>query len=152
VSRKRRCPPWDFPANCATAKIERIGLEGGADMDQPTTPKKRVTLYIRLTLAAGLFGIAVGFYLNGMRDLDTSAFDIFAFAVRGILIGAAFWYFEIFWVRGPRGKRLRTLPYGGRLAVKVIAYVVLIEVAFLLGEAIFDPEAALGLFTSLSNG
>jgi hypothetical protein len=121
-------------------------------MDQPTTPKKRVTLYIRLTLAAGLFGIAVGFYLNGMRDLDTSAFDIFAFAVRGILIGAAFWYFEIFWVRGPRGKRLRTLPYGGRLAVKVIAYVVLIEVAFLLGEAIFDPEAALGLFTSLSNG
>lgn len=121
-------------------------------MDLPDTPKKRVNLYIRLTLAAGLFGIAVGFYLNGVRELDTSAFDIFAFAVRGILIGAAFWYFEIFWVRGPRGKGMRALPYGGRLAVKVIAYVVLIEAAFLAGEAIFDPKAALGLFTALSGG
>ncbi len=119
-------------------------------MDLPDTPEKRVNLYIRLTLAAGLFGIAVGFYLNGVCDLDTSAFDIFAFAVRGILIGAAFWYFGIFWVRGPRGRRMRALPFGGRLAVKVVAYVVLIEVAFLLGEAIFDPEAALGLFTALS--
>ena len=121
-------------------------------MDQPDIPEIRVKLYIRLTLAAGLFGIAVGFYLNGMRDADTSAFDIFAFAVRGILIGAAFWYFEIFWVRGLRGKRLRALPYGGRLAIKVVAYVVLIETAFLIGEAIFDPEAAIGLFTSLSGG
>ena len=40
-----------------------------------------------------------------------------------MLIGAAFWYFEIFWVRGPRGRRMRALPYGGRLAVEVIAYV-----------------------------
>ncbi|MBT3553179.1 MAG: hypothetical protein HOO19_06470 [Rhodospirillaceae bacterium] len=120
-------------------------------MDLPDTPEKRVKLYIRLTLAASLFGIAVGFYLNGVREQDTSAFDIFAFAVRGILIGAAFWYFEIFWVRGPRGKRLRALPYGGRLAVKVIAYVVLIELGFLVGEAIFDPESALGLFTAFAD-
>lgn len=118
----------------------------------PDTPEKRVKLYIRLTLAAGLLGIAIGFYLNGVREQDTSAFDIFAFAVRGILIGAAFWYFEIFWVRGPRGSRLRALPYGGRLAVKVVAYVVLIELGFLAGEAIFDPEAALGLFTAFSGG
>lgn len=121
-------------------------------MDLPDTPEKRVKLYIRLTLAAGLLGIAIGFYLNGVREQDTSAFDIFAFAVRGILIGAAFWYFEIFWVRGPRGSRLRALPYGGRLAVKVVAYVVLIELGFLAGEAIFDPEAALGLFTAFSGG
>ena len=45
---------------------------------------------------------------------------------------------------------MRDLPFGGRLAVKVVVYVVLIEVVFLLGEAIFDPEAALGLFTALS--
>ena len=121
-------------------------------MNLQDTPKKRVNLYIRLTVAAGLLGIAVCFYLNGVRELDTSAFEIFALAVRGILIGAAFWYFEIFWVRGPRGKRLRALPYGGRLAVKVIAYVVLIEAAFLLGEAIFDPEAAFGWFTVFGGG
>jgi hypothetical protein len=121
-------------------------------MDLPDTPEKRMKLYIRLTLAAGLFGIAVGFYLNGVRDLDTSAFDIFAFAVRGILIGAAFWYFEIFWVRGPRGKRMRELPYGGRLTVKVIAYVVLIELSFLAGQAIFNPESILGWVTALSGG
>ncbi|MFP6733796.1 MAG: hypothetical protein VB959_08140 [Rhodospirillales bacterium] len=121
-------------------------------MDLPTTPAKRVKLYIRLTLAAGLFGIAVGFYLNGVRDLDTSAFDFFAFAVRGMLIGAAFWYFEIFWVRGPRGRRMRALPYGGRLAVKVIAYVVLIEAAFLLGQAIFDPQKVLGWIMAISGG
>ena len=54
--------------------------------------------------------------------------------------------------RGLRGKRLRALPYGGRLAIKVVAYVVLIEAAFLIGEAIFDPEAAIGLFTSLNGG
>ena len=121
-------------------------------MDLPTTPAKRVKLYIRLTLAAGLFGIAVGFYLNGVRDLDTSAFDFFTFAVRGMLIGAAFWYFEIFWVRGPRGRRMRALPYGGRLAVKVIAYVVLIEAAFLLGQAIFDPQKVLGWIMAISGG
>jgi hypothetical protein len=121
-------------------------------MDLPTTPEKRVKLFIRLSLAAGLFGIAIGFYLNGVRDLGTSAFDIFAFAVRGILIGAAFWYFEIFWVRGPGGRRMRALPYGGRLAVKVIAYVVLIEAAFLLGQAIFDPAAALDWVTANGGG
>lgn len=121
-------------------------------MDLPTTPEKRVKLHVRLTLAAGLLGIAVGFYLNGVRDLDTSAFDFFSFAVRGMLIGAAFWYFEIFWVRGPRGRRMRALPYGGRLAVKVIAYVVLIEAAFLLGQAIFDPQKALGWVMAIGGG
>ena len=120
------------------------------DMDKPDTLEKRVKLLIRLSLAAGLLGIAVGFYFNGVRGQDTAAFDVFAFAVRGILIGLAFWYFELFWVRGPRGRRLRARPYGTRLMVKVIAYVVLIEAAFVLGQAIFDPKTALDWVTNFA--
>lgn len=119
-------------------------------MDKPDTLDKRVNLFIRLSLAAGLLGIAVGFYFNSVRELDTTAFDVFAYAVRGILIGLAFWYFELFWVRGPRGRRLRAMPYGARLAVKVIAYVVLIEAAFLLGQTIFDPKTVLDWVTNLA--
>ena len=119
-------------------------------MDKPDNHNKRVNLFIRLSMAAGLLGIAVGFYFNSVRDLGTTVFDVFAFAVRGILIGLAFWYFELFWVRGPRGCRLRAMPYGARLAVKVIAYVVLIEAAFLLGQAIFDPKTVLEWVTKFA--
>ncbi|MAF46916.1 MAG: hypothetical protein CMM10_01490 [Rhodospirillaceae bacterium] len=121
-------------------------------MEIPATRRRRAWLYVRLSLAAGLLGIAVGFYVHAVNDLDTSAFDFFSFAVRGIIIGAAFWYFEIFWVQGPRGRRLRGMSYGARLITKVIVYVLLVEAGYALGYAIFNPEEALAWVLAVGGG
>jgi hypothetical protein len=108
-------------------------------MAPPSTHKERVNLYIRMILGAGLLGIAFGYYFKVIGRIgDMTTFLHFSFAVRGMIIGALFWLFEIFWVNGPRGKKLRDRSYGSRMAIKVVVYVVLIEAGFLIGEALFS--------------
>ena len=107
-------------------------------MPPTSSHKGRLYLYIRMILGAGLLGIAFGYYLKVIGRIDEmTAFAHFSFAVRGMIIGALFWLFEIFWVNGPRGNKLRSMRYGLRTAIKVVVYVGLIEAGFLIGEGLF---------------
>ncbi|NQV55592.1 MAG: hypothetical protein HQ503_07015 [Rhodospirillales bacterium] len=106
-------------------------------MAVPATHKGRVWLWVRLTIGAGLMGIAIGYYLQVIGRLEMTSFLIFSFTVRGMIIGAFFWMFQIFWVAGPKGKKLRALATGPRLTAKVVVYVVLIETGYWIGELIF---------------
>lgn len=114
-------------------------------MAAPTTHKERVWLYIRLTIGAGFVGIAWGYYMQAIGRLEMDGFLVFSYTVRGMIIGAFFWYFEVFWVHGPRGAKLRALAYGPRLLLKVVVYVILIEAGFLIGYAVFNPQESLQL-------
>lgn len=117
-------------------------------MAGPTTPRGRVWLYIRLTLASGLAAIVVGYYFQLIGRVIMTPFEIFSFASRGIIIGLLFWWFEVFYVHGPAGHRLRELAYKPRLIVKVVAYMVLIESGFLIGFAAFHPSETMALLFS----
>jgi len=118
----------------------------GSTMAPSRTHRERVNLYIRMTLGASLLGIAYGFILQVMGLVKLAPFDVFSYAIRGTIIGALFWYFEIFWVHGPRGIKLRSLSYGQRLIIRVIVYFVLIQGGILIGHAIFEPQEALNFF------
>ena len=105
----------------------------------PSTHKDRINLYLRMIIGAGLLGIGFGYYFKVIGRIDDmTAFAHFSFAVRGMIIGAFFWTFEIFWVSGPRGNKLRDLKYLPRMAIKVVVYLVLIEAGFLIGQALFS--------------
>ena len=111
--------------------------------------KERIYLYIRMIIGAGLLGIGFGYYFKVIGRIDEmTGFDHFSFAVRGMIIGALFWLFEIFWVNGPRGKLLRSLNYARRMAIKVVVYVVLIEAGFLIGQALFSADGITLFFIS----
>ena len=69
-----------------------------------------------------------------------TSFLIFAFTVRGMILGALFWFVEIFLIQGPRGKKIRDLPYGPKLTIKVVFYVIAVEVGLFIGQLIFNPE------------
>ena len=116
-------------------------------MTQTDPDRTRFWLYVRLSLGAGLLGVAFGYYLQSMGRTEMDGFGIFSYAVRGIIVGAFFWYFEIFWVRAPKGDRLRQMAYGPRLIIKIIAYVVAIEAGLLVGYVIFYPREALSVIT-----
>lgn len=107
-------------------------------MVSTSSHKDRINLYIRMIIGAGLLGIGFGYYFKVIGRIDEmTAFLHFSFAVRGMIIGALFWLFEIFWVAGPRGQRLRSLKYAPRMTIKVVVYIVLIEAGFLIGQGLF---------------
>jgi hypothetical protein len=94
-------------------------------------------LYVRLVIGAALVGIGYGYYrqLNGWVEM--TPFLIFQYAVRGALIGALIWAFELFFVQGPHGNRLARLPRGTIFAVRIAVYVVLFEAGYFAGAALF---------------
>jgi len=102
--------------------------------------RAKVWLYIRMSLAAGLLGIGYGYYLQVMGRIEMVGFLHFEFAIRGIIIGALFWAFQIFIINGPKGDRLRAMANGPKILIKTIGYLIVIEIGFLIGEAIFDFE------------
>jgi hypothetical protein len=106
----------------------------------------RLSLYIRMTLAAGLLGIALGYYLQIIGRVDMTGFQVFAFAVRGMIVGALIWGFELWGLIGPNGSRLAGLTPTTRLAARIAIYLILGELGYWLGEAIFEPEDILDLF------
>ena len=108
--------------------------------------KARLSLYIRMTLAAGLLGIALGYYLQVIGRLEMDWFLVFAFAVRGMIVGAFIWAFELWGVIGPNGSRLAGLTPSTRFAARIAVYLILGEAGYWIGEAIFEPKDILDLF------
>ena len=111
----------------------------------------RISLYIRMTLGAGLLGIALGYYLQIIGRIEMDGFQVFAFAVRGMIIGAFIWAFELWGVIGPNGSRLAGLTPATRFAARLAVYLILGELGYWIGEAIFEPEDILDLFQT-ANG
>jgi len=112
--------------------------------------RTRLSLYILLILGSGLLGIALGFHLQIMGEIDMTWFRVFAFAVRGMIVGALIWAFELFAIIGPNGSRIRNLTPGTRFAIRIVAYLILGELGYWIGEAIFDPADILDLFQTAS--
>jgi len=102
--------------------------------------RTRLSLYIRMTLAAGLLGIALGYYLQATGRIEMNGFLVFAFAVRGMIVGALIWGFELWFVLGPNGSRLAGLSPAIRFAARIAAYLILGELGYWIGEAIFEPK------------
>jgi len=111
----------------------------------------RLSLYIRMTLAAGLLGIALGYYLQLIGQIEMTGYRVFAFAVRGMIVGALIWAFELWGVIGPNGSRLAGLTPPVRFAARLAIYLILGELGFWIGEAIFEPHEILDLFQT-ANG
>ncbi len=120
-------------------------------MTGPISNRARLSLYIRMTLAAGLLGIALGYYLQLIGRIEMTGFQVFAFAVRGIIVGALIWAFELWGVIGPKGSRLAGLTPPARFAARIAIYLILGELGFWIGEAIFEPHEILDLFQT-ANG
>ena len=112
----------------------------------PFSNNTRVTLYIRMILGSGLLGIALGYYLQVIGRIEMDWFHVFAFAVRGMIVGAFIWAFELWGVIGPNGSRLAGLAPATRFAARIAAYLILGEIGYWVGEAIFEPEDILDLF------
>ena len=106
----------------------------------------RLSLYIRMTLAAGLLGIALGYYLHVIGRVDMDWFHVLAFAVRGMIVGALIWAFELWGVIGPNGSRLAGLTPTTRFAARIVVYLILGEGGYWIGEAIFEPKDIIDLF------
>ena len=113
----------------------------------PLIPARaRFKLYVRLVIGAALLGIAFGYYLQLQGRLEMTPFLVFAFAVRGLIIGALIWAFELFFMLGPRGSRLARTSRGLRFALRIAVYVVLFEAGYALGALIFAPQEFTDLF------
>ncbi len=110
------------------------------------TLRGRLSLYLRMVASAALLGIALGYYLQLSGRLEMTPFLVFAFAVRGSIVGALIWAFELYWVLGPTGNRMRNLAPATRLAMRIVAYLILGETGYWIGEAIFAPEEIADLF------
>jgi hypothetical protein len=78
-------------------------------------------------------------------------FLVVAFTIRGMIIGALIWAFELFFVLGPNGNRLGRLSPAARFAIRIAAYLVIGEIAFWIGQAIFQPSDVIDLFDT-ANG
>lgn len=115
-------------------------------MTHSITSRGRLRLYLRMVASAALLGIALGYYLQLAGRLEMTPFLVFAFAVRGMVVGALIWAFELFWVLGPNGNRMRNLASVTRLGVRIVAYLILGETGYWIGEAIFAPEEIADLF------
>ena len=115
-------------------------------MPPSISTRARLKLYLRLVLGAGLIGVAFGYYRQLLGELEMTPFLVFAFAVRGMIIGAFIWAFELFYVMGPRGNRLARLTPGARFAVRIAVYIVLFETGYVIGAAIFTPQDVADLF------
>lgn len=110
------------------------------------TSRDRLRLYFRMVVGAALLGIALGYYLQIAGRLEMTPFLVFAFAVRGMVVGALIWAFELFWVIGPDGNRMKNLASVTRLGVRIVAYLILGETGYWIGEAIFAPAEIADLF------
>lgn len=115
-------------------------------MTSSITLRGRLRLYLRMVASAALLGIALGYYLQLAGRLEMTPFLVFAFAVRGLIVGALIWAFELFWVIGPDGNRMKNLTSITRLGVRIVAYLILGEAGYWIGEAIFAPEEIADLF------
>ena len=115
-------------------------------MTRSITPRARLKLYLRMVAGAAMLGIAVGYYLQLVGRLEMTPFLVFAFAVRGLIVGALIWAFELFWVLGPDGSRMANLASITRLGVRILAYLILGETGYWIGEAIFAPADLADLF------
>jgi hypothetical protein len=115
-------------------------------MTTPISQRARLWLYLRMIFGAGMLGIAVGYYLQLMGRLEMTPFLVFAAVMRGMIIGAFVWAFEIYWVLGPRGNRLAPFSPAARFTIRIVAYVILGEAGYWIGEALFQPEDIADLF------
>ena len=106
----------------------------------------RFKLYVRLVIGAALIGIAFGYYLQVQGRLEMTPFLVFAFAIRGLIVGALIWAFELFVVMGRYGQRFARLSRGTRFAIRIVAYVVLFETGFALGSLVFATPEFTDLF------
>ena len=109
-------------------------------------PRVRLRLYLRMVAGAAMLGIAFGYYLQLSGRLEMSPFLVFAFAVRGLIVGALIWAFELYWVLGPDGSRLKNLASVTRFGARIVVYLILGEVGYWIGEAIFAPANIADLF------
>ena len=73
-------------------------------------------------------------------------FLVFVFAVRGMIVGAPIWAFELFWVLGPDGNRLASLAPATRFGLRVVVYLILGEAGYWIGAVIFAPADIADLF------
>ena len=108
--------------------------------------RARLRLYLRMVAGAAMLGIAFGYYLQLSGRLEMSLFLVFAFAVRGLIVGALIWAFELYWVLGPDGSGLKNLASVTRFGVRIVVYLILGEVGYWIGEAIFAPANIADLF------
>lgn len=115
-------------------------------MTSQISNRARLSLYIRMILAAGLLGIALGYYLQLVGQIEMTGYRVLAFAVRGMIIGALIWAFELWGIIGPRGNRLARLTPPARFAARLAIYLILGELGYWIGEAIFAPHEILDLF------
>ena len=115
-------------------------------MTRSIAPRTRLWLYLRMVAGAAMLGIAFGYYLQLSGRLEMTPFLVFALAVRGLIVGALIWAFELFWLVGPDGNRLKNLASITRLGVRVVAYLILGETGYWIGEAIFEPEDIADMF------
>jgi hypothetical protein len=106
--------------------------------------RARVWLYIRMSLAAGLLGIGYGYYMQVMGRIEMIGFLHFEFAVRGIIVGMFFWALQIFVLNGPKARRLNAMSYGPKVFFKTVAFLLVIGIGVLIGDAIFNPQKYFG--------
>ena len=118
-------------------------------MDPARERRQRLYRYFRLVAASCLIGIAFGFYLELLGRIGMTGFRTFEFAVRGGIVGALFWSFEIFALSGARRQRFQALGYGARLAARIAAYAILIEAGLFIGQVVFAPDDPFGLLPRL---
>ena len=112
----------------------------------PISSRTRWWLYIRMVLGTGLVGIALGYYLQLLGRISMTPLLVIVFSARGMIVGALVWAFEIFVILGPRGNRLVGWTPAARFGMRIVAYLILGEAGFWIGEAIFRPEDIADLF------
>lgn len=114
-------------------------------MENAQDSRRRLNRYLRLIAASCLIGVAFGYYLELLGRVGMSGIRALEFAARGGIVGALFWSVEVFLLNGPRRQKFQTLSYGTRLAARIVAYVVLIELGLFIGQALFAPHDPFGL-------
>lgn len=114
-------------------------------MNSAREKRQRLYRYLRLIAASCLIAIGFGYYLELLGTIDMTPFRIFEFAVRGSIVGAIFWGFELFLLSGRARHRFDALSYPARLTIRIVGYAALIEIGLFVGQVLFAPNDPFGL-------
>ena len=106
-------------------------------MSEPIPTRARVNLFLRLLVGAALVGIGFGYYRQAKGAIDMTPWLVAEYALRGAIIGALIWGFELFFVQAAGGNRFARMSRGTVFAVRIAVYIVLFEAGYFVGRAIF---------------
>ncbi len=100
----------------------------------------RLKLLTAVVLISGLVGLAYGLVLSLNLPIGSDLERMAQFVAQGMIVGALFGSFEIFYVHAPAGERIRRLPFSLALLVKTFITAALLIVAFLIGAVLLFTD------------